>query len=76
MLYYRVFQTSEGKLEAHVDYYRTRVLHSALHTPRPLQACLQWSEQVCLKTKQAAFHTFYSKPMTVVYMYHLGAGQY
>ena len=36
--YYRVFRTSEGSFEAHVEYYSTT--------------------------------------MTVVYMYHLGAGQY
>lgn len=43
------------------------VLSRASRAPRPLQACLQRSEQVGLKTKQAAFHTFYSKPMTAVY---------
>ena len=70
IIYYRVFQTSEAKLEAHVEY-ETRVFPYrvclALHALRPLQTCLQRSEQVGLKTKQAAFHTFYSKPMTTVY---------
>ena len=70
IIYYRVFQTSEAKLEAHVEY-ETRVFPYrvclALHAPRPLQACLQRSEQVGLKMRQAAFHTFYSKPMTAVY---------
>ena len=49
---------------------------STPHAPHPLQACLQRSEQVGLKMKQAAFHIFYSTTMTVVYTYHLGAGQY
>ena len=69
IIYYRVFQTSEAKLEAHVED-ETRVFpYRVSLTPRstPTSNLPSTVRTGRFENKTGCFLYFYSKPMTTVY---------